>query len=260
VSTYATRASLADQLRALGVRAGGVVIVHSSYRSLGFMVGGPQSVVLALTDALGPGGTVVVPTHTPENSDPAAWSNPPVPQAWWDAIRHEAPGFLASCTPSSRWMGRLPELVRTWPGALRSVHPQVSFAALGARAAEIVAEQPLDDGLGERSPLGAIYRLGGQVLLLGCGHDVNTSLHLSETRLPDPPRHETGSSVLGADGVARWVTWSEVDVDSDDFDRVGADFEAAGGVVTGPVGAATALLMNQVDVVDFGVRWMAVKR
>ncbi len=257
---YATRESIADQLRALGIAAGDVVLVHSSYRSLGFVVGGPQALVQALLDAVGPSGTVVAPAHTPENSDPASWQRPAVPQAWWEAIRREAPGFDLLRTPANRHMGRLAELIRTWPGAVRSDHPQVSFAAVGARAVDIVCDHDLADGLGDLSPLGAIYRLDGRILLLGCGHDANTSLHLAEVRQPAPPRHTTGSSVRSADGSGRWITWSEVDVDSDDFATLGADFDAHGGSVAGPVAAATARLMHQRAAVDFATDWIATNR
>lgn len=250
---FATRDSLARQLGALGVVPGGVLLAHSSYKSLGPVIGGPQAVVEALLAAA---GTVVVPTHTPEISDPATWSNPPVPERWWEPIRHESPGFDPARTPASRWMGRLSELVRTWPGARRSDHPQVSFAAVGPRAAEIVDQHSLTGGLGEQSPLGAVYRLDGQVLLLGCGHDVNTSLHLAELRQPSPPRHSTGSAVRGAG----WTTWTEVDVDASDFDAVGADFEATGAVTVGPVGAAVARLMSQRAAVDFATGWITAHR
>ncbi len=254
---YATRESLAAGLRRLGVTPDGVLLVHAGYRSLGFVAGGPQAVVEALLDAA---GTVVVPTHTPDNSDPAEWAHPPVPEAWWDGIRRHTPGFDVARTPASNYMGRLAELVRTWPGALRSNHPQVSFAAVGTRAAEITAGHRLTDGLGEESPLGAVHRLDGQVLLLGCGHDSNTSLHLAETRIPGAPRHEPGASVLDPDGGSRWVTWSEVDVDEGDFDRIGAAFEETGAVTVGTVGASTARLMRQRELVDFAVRWIPAHR
>jgi len=256
---YATRESLAAEFRTLGIAPGDVLLVHSSYRSLGFVVGGPQAVVEALLDAVGPDGTVVVPAHTPDNSDPASWQHPPVPPAWWEAIRHEAPGFDPRRTPAGRHMGRLAELVRTWPGALRSDHPQVSFAAVGARAIEITRDHELSDGLGDRSPLGAVYRLGGRILLLGCGHDNNTSLHLAESRLPGAPRHTTGSSIRRA-GKGHWTTWSEVDVDSFDFASLGAAFDATGAVVTGKAGAATARLMSQRDAVDFAAGWIPANR
>ena len=82
-----TRESLAADLRALGLRAGGIVLCHTSMRSLGWVCGGPVAVAQALLDVLGPDGTLVVPAHSTDNSDPAGWPFPPVPQDWWPAIR-----------------------------------------------------------------------------------------------------------------------------------------------------------------------------
>lgn len=254
---YATAATVAADLRALGVAPGGVLLVHASYRSLGTVFGGPQAVVEAL---LAVAGTVVVPAHTPEISDPADWSNPPVPESWWDPVRRESPGFDPARTPASRWMGRVAELVRTWPGALRSDHPQVSFAAVGPRAAEITGDHPLTDGLGDGSPLGAVYRLDGQVLLLGCGHDANTSLHLAECRQPQLRTHTTGSSIRLPGGGSSWTTWSEVEADAADFDQIGAAFEETGAVTIAPVAAATARLMSQREAVDFATAWIRANR
>ena len=254
-----TRATLGADLHALGVRPGGVLLLHASYRSLGFVAGGVHAVIEALLDTLGPDGTLVVPTHTSDNSDPAGWRNPPVPQPWWPVIREQAPPFDPLRTPS-QWMGVIAENVRTWPGSMRSDHPQVSFAALGAQAATIVADHQLDDALGERSPLGAINRLDGTVLLLGCGHDSNTSLHLSEWRQTSPHRAVEGARVRQPDGTSRWSTWTDTVADAGDFERLGADFEAAVPISIGPVGNATARLMSQRAAVEFGTAWIAAHR
>jgi aminoglycoside 3-N-acetyltransferase len=251
--------SLGSDLRALGLEAGDTVIVHSSARSLGFVAGGTQAVVQALLDVLGPTGTLVVPTHTPDNSDPADWLNPPVPESWWPAIRSQAPGFDRSRTPS-RWMGVIAEAVRTWPGAARSDHPQVSFAAVGRHAAAVTRAHRLDDALGEHSPLGAVYRLDGKVLLLGCGHDSNTSLHLAEWRQKAPPRAVTGGSVRRSDGTSEWISWTDVVADTDDFEQIGAAFEVAVGLSIGQVGDAEARLTPQRALVDFATDWMDAHR
>ena len=235
--------------------------MHSSRSSLGFVVGGPQAIVQAALDVLGAEGTLVVPTHTSENTDPAGWQNLPVPEAWWPAIREQSPGFDPSITPASRWMGILADTARTWPGAVRSDHPQVSFAAIGTRAPEVTAGHRLNDALGDSSPLGMVYRLDGKVLLLGVGHDANTSLHLAEWRQFEPPLHVTGSSVRQPDGSGHWVTWTDVAEDESDFERIGADFEAATDAArVGQVGNATAKLMPQRALVDFATRWMADHR
>lgn len=243
----------------MGLEAGDVVMLHSSMRSLGFIAGGMQALVQALLDVLGPGGTLVVPTHTPENSDPAGWRNPPVPEAWWPVIREHTPGFDPARTPT-RWVGVVPEVVRGWPGALRSGHPQVSCAAIGWHAEQIVAAHPLEDAHGDGSPLGAINRLDGKVLLLGCGHGSNTSLHLAEARQPSPPRGAASAALLKPDGKRRWATWEEVAVDEDDFEQLGAAFEATGAATIGRVGEATARLMSQRALVDFGTAWIAANR
>jgi aminoglycoside 3-N-acetyltransferase len=254
-----TAQSLNSDLGAIGVRSGDVVLVHSSAKSLGFVAGGAQAVVQALLDVLGPDGTLVVPAHTSDNSDTARWRNPPVPESWWPVIREQAPGFDTSRTPS-RGMGVIAETVRTWPGATRSDHPQVSFAALGRHAAVITAAHRLDDALGERSPLGAVYRLGGKVLLLGCGHQSNTSLHLAEWRRESSPRGIEGASVRRADGTSQWISWTDVIENSDDFAQLGAAFEATVGMSCGQVGGATARLMPQRALVDFATAWMADHR
>ncbi|MEH1168136.1 AAC(3) family N-acetyltransferase [Micromonospora sp. CPCC 205539] len=254
-----TRRSLAAQLRVLGVRPGGTLLVHAGLSPLGFVCGGPQAVVLALRDALGPDGTIVVPTHTPDNSDPAQWSNPPVPVDWWPLIRAEMPGFDPAVTPS-RFMGAVAEMVRTWPGALRSTHPHVSFAALGPTAERVVAGHDRVDMLGERSPLARLYDLDADVLLLGVEHDVNTSLHLAEYRCPAPPRERVGAAVRTGDGGREWVWWQDVRLDESDFGALGRDLEATGAVRTGPVGAGTGRLMRQRAAVDFAVHWLARNR
>lgn len=254
-----TRSSLAADLAALGVRPGGVVLVHSSLRAIGWVCGGAEAVVLALRDVLGPDGTLVVPTQTSVNSDPARWSNPPVPVEWWEVIRAETPAYHPARTPT-RAMGAIAEQVRTWPGARRSAHPQVSFAALGPHAAEITDGHRLDDGLGETSPLGHLHRLGADVLMLGTGWDTCTSFHLAEYRWGDAPRHTEGAAVHGRDGERAWVTWEDVAFDSSDFELIGADLPGFVPVRTGLVGNGTGTLVPQAAAVDFAARWLPLHR
>jgi len=74
--------SLVSDLRALGLVAGDTVLVHSSLSAIGYVAGGAQAVVLALLEVIGTEGTLVVPTHSGDLSDPSRWENPPVPEAW----------------------------------------------------------------------------------------------------------------------------------------------------------------------------------
>ena len=253
-----TQASLAADLRRLGLPAGGVVLAHTRLSALGWVCGGPQAVVGALLDALGPEGTLVVPTHTGGNSEPSQWQAPPVPESWWPVIRAEMPAFDPAVSPA-RGIGVVVEVARTWRGALRSAHPIDSFAAIGPRAAEITDGHALDSGLGERSPLARVHDLDGHVLLLGAGHGSNTSMHLAEHRVPSPRRERHGAAVMGPEG-RRWATWEDVVADADDFEALGAAFEATGAVTTGSAGAGTAKLMRQRELVAFAVEWLAAHR
>jgi aminoglycoside 3-N-acetyltransferase len=254
-----TRASLSRDLTALGVAPGDTLLVHSSLSALGWVCGGEQALVQALMDTVGPGGTLVVPTQTMDNTDPAGWRDPPVPEDWWPVIRAEAPGFDPRLTPS-RYMGRVPELVRTWPGAVRSANPQTSFAALGPRARDLMEHHPVDCRLGEDSPLAALERAGARVLLLGTGFGSCTAFHLAEYRIPRPRLERSGCAVLSPDGSREWVAFTDVFLDEEDFALLGEDFEGTGAVVSGPVGEASARLFSLPGAVAFAAGWMTVNR
>lgn len=185
--TPATVASLRADLARLGVEPGMVLTVHASLSRLGFVAGGAQAVVEALLAAVGPSGTLMMPTHSGHLSDPASWTDPP--EAWWDTIREATPAYDPLLTPT-RGMGAIAECFRHVPGVLRSAHPCVSAAAVGPDADALVDHHPLELGLGEGSPQARLYDLDGHVLLLGVTHANNTSLYVSELRAaaPNPRR------------------------------------------------------------------------
>lgn len=257
-----TREMLAAQFRALGVQPAQSILLHSSLKRLGWVVGGAVTVVHALLDALGEGGTLMVPTHSADNSDPRHWENPPVPESWWQTVRDHTPAYHPAYSPT--WfMGVIADTARQFPGARRSNHPQHSFAAVGAnRDALVGGETPIETSLGDGSPLAALYALDGYVLLLGVGHDNNTSLHLSEHRANFPKKTVQEGAAVFVDGVRQWVPFEDIDLDDEDFPTIGVAFEAAhpDAVRAGTIGKAAAKLIRQRPLVDFGVAWMETNR
>ena len=259
----ATVESLQADFKALGVKKGMVLIVHSSLSAIGWVCGGAVAVIIALQEVLGETGTLVMPTHSTDLSDPSQWENPPVPESWWQTIRETMPAYAPDLTPT-RSMGKIVETFRKQDGVLRSAHPLHSFCARGPQASYIIGNHSLAYGMGENSPLGRIYDLHGSVLLLGVDHSSNTSIHLAEYRADFLSKRvvQEGAPISQA-GSTTWTTFEDIDVDDSDFDRLGADFlrSDAGKVVQhGKVGIANCQLMPQPTVVDFAVDWLGKNR
>ena len=255
----ATVASLSQDLIRLGVKEGDVLLVHSSLSSIGWVCGGAHAVILALQEVLGPSGTLVMPAHSGQVSDPAAWENPPVPKAWIEEIYAHMPAFDPGSTPTLG-MGAIAELFRTIPGTLRSNHPQVSFAALGPLAKIITDAHPLTPQFGTASPLGQLEALDAKILLLGVSFDSCTTFHLAEALHPVMPRKKMGAAIV-EEGQRVWKWFEDAEYDSDDFAQLGADYEAAGGeVADGKVGNAVCKLLSARPAVAFASEWLSKHR
>ncbi|WP_421382307.1 aminoglycoside N(3)-acetyltransferase [Bacillus salacetis] len=257
LQTPHTTASLAEDFQRVGIQKGMTLIVHSSLSSLGWVCGGAVAVVTALMEAVGEEGTLVMPSQSADNSDPAEWQRPPVPEDWWQIIRDEMPAYDPDVTPS-RGMGVIADTFRTFPGVKRSAHPVYSFAAWGKHSDYILSEQPLEEGFGPRSPLAKIYELDGHILLLGVTHESNTSLHFAEHSVPDREKVKKGTA-MKENGNRVWKTYEEILYDSDPFEELGKDFEGKLQVKSNKIGTADVRLMKQRSAVDFARNWLQEK-
>ncbi len=104
--------SLQEDLAELGVKPGMVLLVHSSLSSMGYVSGGAVGVILALEELLGSEGTLIMPTHSGDLTDPGKWENPPVPKDWHEFLRQTMPAYDRDLTPT-RMMGRIAETFQT---------------------------------------------------------------------------------------------------------------------------------------------------
>ena len=199
-----TRSQLVADLRRLGVGEGATAMVHASISSLGWVVGGSQTVVQALLDCLGPEGTLCAQ---------AGWEDVPFglagwPQSWRDAYEAEYPPFDPGLSAAAPYEGRLAERIRTWPGAHRSANPATGVAAIGPGAAELTAGHRLDDGFGPGTPYARLVERDGQVVLLGAPLHTISLLHHAESIARAPQRWTTYRLPVGAE----WVAIREIDV------------------------------------------------
>lgn len=250
-----TKDSLVADFKNLGIKKGDILTVHSSLSSIGWVSGGAIAVILALFEVLGENGTLIMPAHSGDLSDPSGWGNPPVPESWWQTIRDTMPGYHPKYTPT-RSMGAIAEAFRSFPEVSRSSHPQVSFSGWGQHAADILANHSLNYGLGECSPLGKLYQFSdAKILLLGVNYENNTSFHLAEYRQSDVKPIKYGAPILENDKTI-WTEYTDIELFTDNFLTIGTDFEAENKCINGTVGNSKVKLFNQKKAVDFAESWL----
>lgn len=253
----ATMESLRKELHSIGITSGTTLVVHSSLSSLGYVVGGAAAVILALEEVLSGDGTLAMPSHTADLSDPGEWVNPPVPKPWHDLIKNQMPPFIPDLTPT-RGMGAIAECFRSQEGVFRSNHPCVSWAAWGKNAKYIVENHSLDMPQGESSPLACLYDLDAQVLLLGVGYDSNTCFHLAENRckFANLRQCKSGAPILN-NGQVEWTEYEDITGQEEGFASIGLSFEqGTEAVKQGQVGQAQFRLFSLCRAVDYAVEWM----
>lgn len=260
-SLPATVESLRQDLRVLGVEPGDTLLVHASLSKIGWVCGGPQAVIVALLDAVagaGANGTLVMPAHSGDWSDPAKWEAPPVPADWIPIIYSNLPAFDPDRTPT-RGMGTIAELFRTFPGTRRSLHPQLSFAANGPLSVPLTENHSLSSALGIDSPIGLLYEQNAKILLLGVGYESCTSFHLAEAWLPGMPKTRMGTART-VNGTRQWEWFEDYDWDAEDFPAAGMAFEAIHPIRKGLVGQAECRLFPIQPAVDSVLNWLQDNR
>jgi aminoglycoside N3'-acetyltransferase len=184
-----------------------------------------MGLIAALRAALGPDGTLVMPSMTDDEDHP------------FDPARSPCAG-----------MGVVANTFWQMPGVLRSDSPH-AFAAIGPAAAAITAPHPLDIPHGLDSPVGRVYELDGQVLLLGVGHSDNTTIHLAES-LAGVRYRRKKHLTLYQDGQLTRFDYAEIDHCCQNFNRVDQWLDSREWQRKGIIGHAEARLMRSRDVVD----------
>ena len=171
-----TRGDIARALHAAGLRVGDTVLFHSSLSSMGTVVGGAEAVIDGFLDAVGPMGTVAVPTLS-------SWRGLNERDRVWDH-------WSIADTPT--YCGLIPETFRRRPEAVRSNHYTHSVSAIGPRAVALTAnhgeaghrEAPWGPGAFAReSPWQRFYDWNVFHCLIGVNCQRLTMVHFVETHL-----------------------------------------------------------------------------
>lgn len=265
--TSVTCEDLVAALARLGVD-GRPVLVHISMSTLGWVIGGAPTIVEALLTA----------THGHAVLALTGWEDgPPYHQAEWPsderaAYQESCPAFDPRTARAEREFGRVPEVLRTWPGASHSYHPVSSFAAVGTEAEWLVSGQRLDEGYGADSPLARLVEADGAVLVLGAPLEHLTLLHYAEYLVDSPRRrwNEYEMPVL-VDGQRDWrrireldsslgaFPYEELELGADEFAVIGREALGQSIGLSGTVGDATSHLFPAPELVSFATTWLRAR-
>lgn len=176
-SVQVTREDVSAAAREAAIGAGDVMLFHSSLSSMGTVVGGPDAIIDGFLDAVGPEGTVAVPTlcnWKPEEQH--------LVFERWDK----------ATTPS--YVGKLTETLRLRPEAFRSDQATHSVAAIGARAEELTADhgawgprpsQFSETAFAHASPWQRLVDWNAAYCFIGVNFTVCTMVHFVEANLAE---------------------------------------------------------------------------
>lgn len=264
LAPFLTRAALAADLAKLGLACGDTVMVHAAVSKAGRLLDGPDTIIGALSDAVGPNGTILAYADWEARYEDLVDGEGRVPPEW----REHIPPFDPERSRAIRDNGVLPEFLRTTPGARRSGNPGASLVALGAKAVWFTADHPLDYGYGAGSPLAKLVEAGGKVLMLGAPLDTLTLLHHAEHLADIPGKRIRRIEVPLATPVGtQWRMIEEFDTGDpivsgladDYFAEIVTEFLADNRAGQGPVGAAPSVLVDAAAITAFGVAWLETR-
>lgn len=237
--------SLSADLATLQIPTDATVLVHSSFKSLGDVEGGPDTIVGALTDFFAP-GLLVMPTHT------------------WNVVNAKAPIFDVTDTPSN--VGIIGETFRKKPGVIRTLHPTHSLAVKGQGAQEFAeGEEFSSTPTAWQGCYGKIYRADSYVIFLGCPLTKNTIIHGAEewagvaarfTAAPLPLKIRTAEGqLLDAPTYAHWsILGPSI---SDNYDKLLGPMLDRGIAWRGQVGGAEVVVCKVPAMIDYTMELLA---
>ena len=168
-----TKEDIKNQLSEMGIKSNDTVIIHTSFKAVGEIEGGPDAFIDAFCEYLSE-GLFLVPTQT--------WAN----------VTKNSPVYNPKTTEPC--IGLIPRTAYKRSDGIRSLHPTHSMWAFGKGAEQFVcgeenAETPARVG-------GAWWKLGevgAKILLIGVDHGRNTYIHvvdeiagLDDRLIPEP--------------------------------------------------------------------------
>ncbi len=225
-------------------------MVHSSLRQIGPVVGGAATIINSLLEAIGEEGTLVAYVDF---------------EPFFEEDDDEIPVFNKLTASAARDHGILHELIRTWPGSLRSNHPGAGISAIGAKAEWLTAHHPFQYGYGPGTPFEKLVEVNTKILMLGAPLDTITLLHYAE-HLADIPDKQVVQyrHLMPTETGPQWIDFEEFDTSEpvnsqlpeNVFEQIAEAFLSTGQGRHTRLGQAPAVLLESQLLIPFAIRWL----
>jgi len=221
-----TKKIITRDLRNLEIQKGDRIILHSSLKSIGFVQGGARTVIDALTELIGPGGTLAMPLFS----------------------EYQEIEKIDLRTIPCR-LGAVPETFRQYPGLFRSASSTHSVGLWGNEAKEIAYTHLNSTRLGINSPLHVLAQKGAWILHIGCDFRTSSIIHIAEV-MAEVPYGRIGYTKRGGPGPINYIdfegqgridAWKEMPGDSASFNKIQKICENQGMISHGKIGYAPSL-------------------
>lgn len=249
IQQVVTKEDIKNVLMKLGVTSNMILEVHAKLSSFEYVVGGARTVVDALLELVGDGGTVVMPLQFKDNSEPSNWNNPSVSSDLWEEIRKEIPAsnpVLSDLVEGSEVVDEF----RKRDDVIFSSHPSYAYAAWGKYAKLLCNRQSTHFPLADESPTARLYELKAKVLLIGCDFNECSCMHLAEYHSEARPIVVKGASTLNKNGEREWKKYLDLDLDSNVFSKVGNEMKNKGMIQEIDLNSCHIKLFNVTDAIE----------
>lgn len=252
-----TKEDIMIQLQHLGIQRGMLLLLEVDSSDMGYICGGMQTFLEAVMECVGYEGTIVMPTFTPDNLDPASHDANHISRDNWEVVRKHAQPFNRKLSPPHTKEAMVHQFLRN-EGVIRSYHPIYSFAAWGKYAKIICDKHPLHFGLSKESPLGKLFELNGYVLLAGCSYVNCQAFHFARYSGEQLPIRIL-SAPLEHNNRTIWKEMLDLHLNTDGFDAIGEVMEERKIVKASYINAARCRFFSMREAIHIATAYFHIK-
>jgi aminoglycoside 3-N-acetyltransferase len=227
---------IVKDLKALGVSEGDHLGIGLSFKSIGPVEGGPETLIDAFIESVGPNGTIMMPSYT--RFFPLS------------KIQSGKVNYIFDYKTTEGITGIIPELLRKRKESIRSRHPTNSVTAIG-KAAEYLTKEHNENAMAYM-PYSKLTDINGKILCIGIGDRLVGIRHEAQflAGLLDIIPYKIGVQYKDANDNIRLFIRKDKGGCTTRLPEFTSILKKAGMVKEGKIGAAHSLLIPAHNILD----------